>query len=76
MSGGDHRWFKRSNREKRPVTRDIHIYNNNNNNNNNVTRMLEKKNLCGVMVGIPVEKSTLRRSVIGGCIILKLMLTE
>jgi len=24
-SGGDHRWFKRSTRKKRPVTRDIHI---------------------------------------------------
>jgi hypothetical protein len=30
LSGGDHRWFKRSTRKKRPVTRDI-----NNNNNNN-----------------------------------------
>jgi len=29
--GGDHRWFERSNRKKRPVRRD---YNNNNNNNN------------------------------------------
>jgi len=27
-------WFKRSTGKKRPVTRDIHIYNNNNNNNN------------------------------------------
>ena len=25
LSGGDHRWFKRSTRNKRPVTRDIHI---------------------------------------------------
>jgi len=25
VSGGDHRWFKRSTRKKRPVTRDIHI---------------------------------------------------
>jgi len=25
LSGGDHRWFKRSTRQKRPVTRDIHI---------------------------------------------------
>jgi len=25
VSGGDHRWFKRSTGEKRPVTRDIHI---------------------------------------------------
>jgi hypothetical protein len=33
VSGGDHRWFKRSTGEKRPVTRDIHINNNNNNNN-------------------------------------------
>ena len=24
-NGGDHRWFKRSTRKKRPVTRDIHI---------------------------------------------------
>ena len=24
LSGGDHRWFKRSTRKKRPVTRDIH----------------------------------------------------
>jgi len=32
LSGGDHRWFKKSTRKKRPVTRDIHIYNNNNNN--------------------------------------------
>jgi hypothetical protein len=30
MSGGDHRWFKRSTRKNKPVTRD-----NNNNNNNN-----------------------------------------
>ena len=29
LSGGDHSWFKRSTRKKRPVTRDIHIYNNN-----------------------------------------------
>jgi len=34
LSGGDHRWFKRSTRIKGPVTRDIHIYNNNNDNNN------------------------------------------
>jgi hypothetical protein len=33
LSGGDHRWFKRSTRKKRPVTRDD--VNNNNNNNNN-----------------------------------------
>ena len=26
MSGGDHRWFKRSTGQKRPVTRDIHPY--------------------------------------------------
>jgi len=25
LSSGDHRWFKRSTRKKRPVTRDIHI---------------------------------------------------
>ena len=25
LSGGNHRWFKRSTRKKRPVTRDIHI---------------------------------------------------
>jgi len=25
MSGGDHRWFKRSTGKNRPVTRDIHI---------------------------------------------------
>jgi len=25
LSGGDHRWFKRSTRQKRPVTRDINI---------------------------------------------------
>jgi len=25
LSGGDHRWFKRSTRKKRPVTREIHI---------------------------------------------------
>ena len=33
VSGGNHRWFKRSTRKKRPVTKDIHIiiYNNNNN---------------------------------------------
>jgi hypothetical protein len=41
LSGGDHRWFKRSTREKRPVTRDNAAAaaadddNNNNNNNNN-----------------------------------------
>jgi hypothetical protein len=33
LSGGDHRWFKRSTRKKRPVTR--HDVNNNNKNNNN-----------------------------------------
>jgi len=32
---GDHRWFKRSTRKKRPVTRFDNTYNNNNNNNNN-----------------------------------------
>ena len=31
LSGGDHFWFKRSTRKKRPVTRE----NNNNNKNNN-----------------------------------------
>jgi len=25
LSGGDHSWFKRSTRQKRPVTRDVHI---------------------------------------------------
>jgi len=25
VSGGDHRWFKRSTGKKRPVTRDIHL---------------------------------------------------
>ena len=35
LSGGDHRWFKRSTGKKRLVTRDIHIYNNNNNNSSN-----------------------------------------
>jgi len=25
VSGGDHRWFKRSTGKKRPVTRDSHI---------------------------------------------------
>jgi hypothetical protein len=34
LSGGDHRWFKRTSRKKRPVTRDLHNNNNNNNNNN------------------------------------------
>ena len=33
LSGGDHRWFKRSTRKKRPVTRD----GNNNNNNKSLT---------------------------------------
>ena len=32
VTGGDHRWFKRRTRERRPVTGDD---NNNNNNNNN-----------------------------------------
>jgi len=32
VSGGDHCWFKRSTREKRPVKREE---DNNNNNNNN-----------------------------------------
>jgi hypothetical protein len=36
LSGGDHRWFKRSTRKKRPVTRDDDNNNNNNNNNNNI----------------------------------------
>jgi len=35
VSGGDHRWFKRSIEEKRPVTREDNTSNNNNNNNNN-----------------------------------------
>ena len=35
LSGGDHRWFKRSNRKKRPVTRDDDDDDDNNNNNNN-----------------------------------------
>jgi hypothetical protein len=35
LSGGDHRWFKRSTGKERPVTRDIHNTSNNNNNNNN-----------------------------------------
>ena len=34
LSGGDHSWFKRSTRQKRPVTRDDNNNNNNNNNNN------------------------------------------
>ena len=34
LIGGDHRWFKRSARKKRPVTRDDNTNNNNNNNNN------------------------------------------
>jgi hypothetical protein len=33
LSGGDHRWFKRSTGEKRPVTRYDDDDNNNNNNN-------------------------------------------
>ena len=33
LSSGDHSWFKRSTRQKRPVARDDN--NNNNNNNNN-----------------------------------------
>ena len=40
LSCGDHRWFKRSTGEKRPVTRDI-INNNNNNNNNNNSYLLQ-----------------------------------
>jgi len=35
LSSGDHRWFKRSTRKKRPVKRDVHNNNNNPNNNNN-----------------------------------------
>ena len=35
MSTGDHCWFKRSTRKKRPVTRDKNKNKNNNNNNNN-----------------------------------------
>jgi hypothetical protein len=35
LSGGDHRWFKRSAGKERPVTRDSHIVYNNNNNNIN-----------------------------------------
>jgi hypothetical protein len=38
VSGGGHRWFKRSTGEKRPVTRDDNNDNNNNNNNNNNNR--------------------------------------
>ena len=35
LGGGDHLWFKRSTRKKRPVTRED-VNNNNNNNNNNM----------------------------------------
>jgi hypothetical protein len=35
LSGGDHPWFKRSTRKKKPVTRDD-VNNNNNNNNNSI----------------------------------------
>jgi len=35
LSGGDHYWFKRSTRKKKPVTETSISYNNNNNNNNN-----------------------------------------
>jgi len=35
LRGGDHCWFKRITKKKRPVTRDIIKCNNNNNNNNN-----------------------------------------
>jgi len=35
VSGGDHRWFKRSAREKSSAKRSSISYNNNNNNNNN-----------------------------------------
>jgi hypothetical protein len=35
VSGGGHRWFKRSAGKKWPVTRDNCNNNNNNNNNNN-----------------------------------------
>jgi hypothetical protein len=34
LSSGNHRWFKRITKKKRPVTRDINNNNNNNNNNN------------------------------------------
>jgi len=48
VSGGDHRWFKRSTRQKRPVARDIETsksYNNNNNNNNNKVQIIKSKQL-------------------------------
>jgi hypothetical protein len=35
LSGGDHRWFRRSTRKKRPVTRDDVNNNDDDNNNNN-----------------------------------------
>jgi len=38
VSGGDHRWFKRSTRMKRPVIRDDDDDNNNDDNNNNNKR--------------------------------------
>jgi hypothetical protein len=41
VSGGDHRWFKGSTGEKRPVTRD----NNNNNNNNNNNKQHNNDNV-------------------------------
>jgi hypothetical protein len=42
LSGGDHRWFKRRTREKRPITGDNDDgYNNNNNNNNNTVYFKE-----------------------------------
>jgi hypothetical protein len=39
LSGGDHRWFKRSTRKKRPVTRDDDDDDDDNNNNNSKVLM-------------------------------------
>ena len=55
LSGGDHRWFKRSTGEKRPVTRDIHIYNNNNNNEMDHGGNKIRRNYIGAAVVLAVS---------------------
>ena len=69
LSGGDHRWFKRSTRKKRPVTGDIHIYNNNNNNNNNnnkpniIIKNKNEKTRTLTDVAIPAERNVVQKEV-------------
>jgi len=56
LSGGDHRWFKRSTRRKRPLTRDT---NNNYNNNSNNPEYLNFDSYWNSFTDIPVKSRNL-----------------